>query len=202
MNAKFYLPFVFAIILSCSMFAQQQVDVENVEKVCEPAVKTSGSYTASLHAYAGANTLSTDMFQGETQLSLDFYFPYNIGIGLQGGFARAEKIENRSITNQQYSRFKQSTNADIYFLYRPLHTRHSLTLGVGYSLGYYSSEKLRTAENHFINRMDHGILGKVQYDYVFTNNVSIGAYLQYTNYLQHFDTQDKLTLGITVGVFL
>lgn len=177
--------FYFLVLFSCSLSAQQ-----------------TASYSASLHAYAGANLLSTDMFQGETQLSLDFYFPYNIGIGLQGGFARAEKIENRSITNQYYSSFKQSSNADIYFLYRPLHTRHSLTLGVGYSLGFYSCDKLRTADDYFVKRMDHGILGKVQYDYVFTNNVSIGAYLQYTNYLQHYDTQDKLILGITVGFFL
>lgn len=153
----------------------------------------------TIHLQVGANALSTQMLEAEMQLGLDFLFPYQLGLSLSGGMAYGIKPINRSFTQQEYSQYLSQQNLDVCFLYRPLVERHSLTLGVGYSMGFFSSDKLLTENGNYLRRMDHGLVGSIRYDYRFSNNLFLGAYTQYTNYLRYRDTQDKLSFGIVFG---
>lgn len=164
-----------------------------------PLSNKTDSAGYALHVQAGANALSTQMLEAEMQLGLDFIFPYHLGLSLQGGMAYGVRPINHSFTQQKYLQYLSQQNLDVCFLYRPLQGRHSLTLGVGYSMCFFSSDQLLTEEGYFLRRMDHGIVGRIQYDYRFINNLLLGAYTQYTNYLQYRDTQDKLSFGIVFG---
>lgn len=164
-------------------------------------VDNQREYDYVFRLHGGGNALCTSMFQTDIDVGLEFLFRKYYGLGLQGGFAYGSRPDNRSITMQEYTKFINQQNVDIYFLYRPLSNRHSLSLGVGYSLGIYSSSDLRSPTGAFLHRMDHGILGRVQYDYVFNNGLLLGVYTQYTNYLQYKNTQDKLSIGMVFGYY-
>ncbi|MCQ2348477.1 MAG: hypothetical protein MJZ65_04730 [Paludibacteraceae bacterium] len=150
---------------------------------------------------AGANALSLDCVQTDWMVNYERTFTYNLGVGLQAGFHSGIKPERWGALDTDYSCFKHQWTTDIYGSWKPINNQHVVTLGIGYSFTLFTSNDVQ-ATNHdfaFRRQTDHGILGRVSYEYVFKDGFSLGAFGQYTNYFLHSSTQDQFIVGITVG---
>ena len=150
---------------------------------------------------AGANALSWDCVQTDWMVNYEGTFKYNLGIGLQAGFHSGIKPEHWYALNTDYNIFKHQWTTDIYGLYKPMNTNHVVTLGIGYSFTLFTSNELQPNKSDYALRrqVDHGIVGRVSYEYVFPKGFTLGAFAQYTNYFVHSSTQDQLIFGITIG---
>ena len=69
-------------------------------------------------------------------------------------------------------------------------------MGAGYSFAALVNvpEKPRTLY------LDHGLLVRAGYDYVYDSGFFIGGQVQYTRYFVHSVTPDLLTVGVSLGV--
>lgn len=196
---KIYIGFFVLLGVFCIPI---ELRAENRDSKDSIVILGSYPYTSLVRVTIGANVLSTNMLESDVQLCLELYLKQRFGLGLQSGYAHSFKHPGVSHKCGEYSDFLMYDNLDIYFVYRPLYKKHSLSLGVGYSMGVFSSGQYRSENGNYLNHLDHGVLGRVQYDYRCNNNVMLGAYAQYTKYLRNHDIPDRLTLGIVLGVYL
>lgn len=199
-NRIFYLSFMILMGVLCVPIELRAETTNNKDSIL--LSNRTPLYTSLVRVSIGANALNTHMYESEVQLALELYIKRIVGLGLQGGYAHSLKHSGGSQNSREYSDFLMYDNLDIYFVYRPLYKKHSLSLGIGYSMGFFSSSQFRSENGRYLNCLDHGAIGRVQYDYRWNNNVMLGVYAQYTNYLRNHDTPDRLTVGIVLGVYL
>lgn len=155
-----------------------------------------------LKLYGGINALSKNCIQTNWMVNYEGIFKYNLGIGIQAGFHTGIKPERVGALNTDYNTFKHQWTTDVYACYKPLNTQHVVTLGIGYSFSLFTSDDVapNSPNDYALRRqVDHGILGKVSYEYIFSKGFSLGAFCQYTNYFVYASTQDQLMFGITIG---
>lgn len=189
-------------MLICCAVAQAEDTPQTNEISQTNQVSQSGGVHQLIRVSLAGNALSWDCFQSNFAISDEVNFHPMWGVGAQIGAGIGNKAKNQWKLDTDIMAFKTQVNIDVYALCTPLKMEnHRLSIGLGYSLGFYGSTKLTPTEPSAIGRMqiDHGVLARVAYDHIWNNGMSLGVFCQYTNYLKHKDTQDLLNIGITAG---
>ncbi len=166
-------------------------------------VATPDSRSSLLRVEAGYNVLGHHPHVGGMlQLGYEVSLPVrrvNLALGAQLGMYHAYDLREwwSGFHSTVFEADTHITPINLYLGWLPLcKEHHRLLVGAGYSFAALVNvpEKPRTLY------LDHGLLVRAGYDYVYDSGFFIGGQVQYTRYFVHSVTPDLLTVGVSLGV--
>ena len=168
----------------------------------EPAA-TITEHSSALRVEAGYNVLGHHPHVGGLlQVGYEVDLPVrrvNLALGAQLGMYHAYDLREwwSGFHSTVFEADTHITPINLYLGWLPLcKEHHRLLVGVGYSF----AALVNVVDKPNTLYTDHGLLVRAGYDYVFDNNLFVGAQVQYTRYFVHPVTPDLLTVGVSLGV--